>query len=87
MHDRKQSSEGCRRQTVLQWLAASMIVVAFSGPALADKGDTIELYRLQHKSWELLHHGGMDELIREGQDNHNAWEKKFYQEAEALRNS
>jgi beta-hydroxylase len=25
-------------------------------------------------------------FIREGMDNHKAWEKRFYKEAEALRN-
>jgi aspartyl/asparaginyl beta-hydroxylase (cupin superfamily) len=25
-------------------------------------------------------------FIREGSENHKAWEKKFYEEAEALRN-
>jgi beta-hydroxylase len=38
-------------------------------------------------NWLLLNLAVFTPFIREGQDNHKAWEKKFYEEAEALRNS
>ncbi len=37
-------------------------------------------------NWLLLHLAMFTPFIREGLDNQKAWEKKFYQEAEALRN-
>ena len=37
-------------------------------------------------NWLLLHLAVFTPFIREGMDNHKSWEKKFYQEAEALRN-
>lgn len=37
-------------------------------------------------NWLLLHLAVFTPFIREGMDNHKAWEKKFYAEAEALRN-
>ena len=37
-------------------------------------------------NWLLLHLAVFTPFIREGQDNHQAWEKRFYEEAEALRN-
>jgi beta-hydroxylase len=37
-------------------------------------------------NWLLLHLAVFTPFIREGMDNHKAWEKKFYEEAEALRN-
>jgi beta-hydroxylase len=37
-------------------------------------------------NWLLLHLAVFTPFIREGADNQQAWEKKFYQEAEALRN-
>ncbi len=37
-------------------------------------------------NWLLLHLAVFTPFIREGLDNQNAWEKKFYAEAEALRN-
>ena len=37
-------------------------------------------------NWLLLHLAVFTPFIREGMDNQKAWEKKFYQEAEALRN-
>ncbi|MBI3704598.1 MAG: aspartyl/asparaginyl beta-hydroxylase domain-containing protein [Rhizobiales bacterium] len=38
-------------------------------------------------NWLLLNLAVFTPFIREGMDNQKAWEKKFYQEAEALRNS
>jgi ornithine lipid ester-linked acyl 2-hydroxylase len=38
-------------------------------------------------NWLLLHMAMFTPFIREGIDNQKAWEKKFYAEAEALRNS
>jgi beta-hydroxylase len=38
-------------------------------------------------NWLLLHLAMFTPFIREGLDNQKAWEKKFYEEAEALRNS
>jgi len=38
-------------------------------------------------NWLLLHLAMFTPFIREGMDNQKAWEKKFYEEAEALRNS
>ena len=37
-------------------------------------------------NWLLLNLAMFTPFIREGQQHHNAWEKKFYEEAEALRN-
>ena len=37
-------------------------------------------------NWLLLHLAVFTPFIREGLDNQKAWEKRFYQEAEALRN-
>jgi aspartyl/asparaginyl beta-hydroxylase (cupin superfamily) len=37
-------------------------------------------------NWVLLHLAMFTPFIREGMDNQKAWEKKFYEEAEALRN-
>ena len=37
-------------------------------------------------NWLLLHLAVFTPFIREGMDNQKAWEKKFYQEAEAFRN-
>ena len=37
-------------------------------------------------NWLLLHLAMFTPFIREGVDNQKAWEKKFYQQAEALRN-
>ena len=37
-------------------------------------------------NWLLLHLAMFTPFIREGMDNQKAWEKKFYQEAEAWRN-
>jgi len=37
-------------------------------------------------NWMLLNLAVFTPFIREGLDNHKAWEKKFYAEAEALRN-
>jgi ornithine lipid ester-linked acyl 2-hydroxylase len=37
-------------------------------------------------NWLLLHLAVFTPFIREGVDNQKAWEKKFYREAEALRN-
>jgi beta-hydroxylase len=37
-------------------------------------------------NWLLLNLAVFTPFIREGMDNHKAWEKKFYAEAEALRN-
>ncbi len=37
-------------------------------------------------NWLLLHLAVFTPFIREGMDNHKAWEKRFYAEAEALRN-
>ncbi|HEY2757537.1 MAG TPA: aspartyl/asparaginyl beta-hydroxylase domain-containing protein [Pseudolabrys sp.] len=37
-------------------------------------------------NWLLLNLAVFTPFIREGMDNQNAWEKKFYEEAEALRN-
>jgi len=37
-------------------------------------------------NWLLLHLAVFTPFIREGMDNHKAWEKRFYKEAEALRN-
>ena len=37
-------------------------------------------------NWLLLHLAVFTPFIREGVDNHKAWEKRFYEEAEALRN-
>jgi aspartyl/asparaginyl beta-hydroxylase (cupin superfamily) len=37
-------------------------------------------------NWALLHLAIFTPFIREGMDNQKAWEKKFYREAEALRN-
>lgn len=37
-------------------------------------------------NWLLLHLAVFTPFIREGMDNQKAWEKKFYEEAEALRN-
>jgi ornithine lipid ester-linked acyl 2-hydroxylase len=38
-------------------------------------------------NWLLLHLAAFTPFIREGMDNQKAWEKKFYAEAEAVRNS
>jgi len=38
-------------------------------------------------NWLLLHLAVFTPFIREGMDNQKAWEKKFYDEAEALRNT
>ena len=38
-------------------------------------------------NWLLLHLAVFTPFIREGMDNQKAWEKRFYAEAEALRNS
>ncbi len=38
-------------------------------------------------NWLLLHLAVFTPFIREGLDNEKAWEKKFYEEAEALRNN
>ncbi|MFT0892687.1 aspartyl/asparaginyl beta-hydroxylase domain-containing protein [Pseudochelatococcus sp. G4_1912] len=38
-------------------------------------------------NWLLLNIAAFTPFIREGLDNHKAWEKRFYAEAEALRNS
>jgi beta-hydroxylase len=37
-------------------------------------------------NWLLLHLAVFTPFIREGMDNQKAWEKRFYEEAEALRN-
>jgi len=37
-------------------------------------------------NWLLLHLAVFTPFIREGTENHKAWEKRFYQEAEVLRN-
>jgi aspartyl/asparaginyl beta-hydroxylase (cupin superfamily) len=37
-------------------------------------------------NWLLLHLAVFTPFVREGMDNHKTWEKKFYAEAEALRN-
>jgi beta-hydroxylase len=37
-------------------------------------------------NWVLLHLAMFTPFIREGMDNQKAWEKKFYEEAEAVRN-
>jgi ornithine lipid ester-linked acyl 2-hydroxylase len=37
-------------------------------------------------NWLLLHLAVFTPFIREGMDNQKAWEKKFYAEAQALRN-
>ncbi len=37
-------------------------------------------------NWLLLHLAVFTPFIREGMDNHKAWEKRFYEQAEALRN-
>ena len=37
-------------------------------------------------NWLLLHLAAFTPFIREGMDNHKAWEKRFYKEAKALRN-
>ena len=37
-------------------------------------------------NWLLLHLAVFTPFIREGMNNHKTWEKKFYKEAEALRN-
>lgn len=37
-------------------------------------------------NWLLLHVAVFTPFIREGLDNHKAWEKRFYAQAEALRN-
>ena len=37
-------------------------------------------------NWLLLHLAVFTPFIREGMDNQKAWEKKFYAQAEALRN-
>jgi aspartyl/asparaginyl beta-hydroxylase (cupin superfamily) len=37
-------------------------------------------------NWLLLHLAAFTPFIREGMDNQKAWEKRFYAEAEALRN-
>ena len=37
-------------------------------------------------NWLMLHLAVFTPFIREGMDNERAWEKKFYKEAEALRN-
>ncbi len=37
-------------------------------------------------NWLLLHMAMFTPFIREGMDNQKAWEKKFYEEAETLRN-
>jgi len=37
-------------------------------------------------NWLLLHLAVFTPFIREGMDNQKAWEKKFYEEADALRN-
>ena len=37
-------------------------------------------------NWLLLHLAPFTPFIREGLDNQKAWEKRFYAEAEALRN-
>ncbi|WP_245515283.1 aspartyl/asparaginyl beta-hydroxylase domain-containing protein [Rhizobium deserti] len=37
-------------------------------------------------NWMLMHMAIFTPFIREGLDNHKEWEKKFYAEAEALRN-
>jgi aspartyl/asparaginyl beta-hydroxylase (cupin superfamily) len=37
-------------------------------------------------NWLLLHLAVFTPFVREGMDNHKAWEKKFYAEAEAVRN-
>ncbi|WP_075639735.1 aspartyl/asparaginyl beta-hydroxylase domain-containing protein [Rhizobium oryziradicis] len=37
-------------------------------------------------NWALMHLAIFTPFIREGLDNHNEWEKKFYAEAEKLRN-
>jgi aspartyl/asparaginyl beta-hydroxylase (cupin superfamily) len=38
-------------------------------------------------NWLLLHLAVFTSFIREGVDNQKAWEKRFYEQAEALRNS
>ena len=38
-------------------------------------------------NWLLLHPAMFTPFIREGHDNQDAWEKKFYREAETLRNA
>lgn len=37
-------------------------------------------------NWVLMNLAVFTPFVREGLDNHNAWEKRFYAEAEALRN-
>jgi aspartyl/asparaginyl beta-hydroxylase (cupin superfamily) len=37
-------------------------------------------------NWLLLHLAIFTPFIREGMDNQKTWEKRFYAEAEALRN-
>lgn len=37
-------------------------------------------------NWLVLNLAMFTPFIREGQDNHSAWEQRFYEEAEALRN-
>lgn len=37
-------------------------------------------------NWLLMHLAILTPFIREGLDNHHAWEKRFYEEAEAWRN-
>ncbi len=37
-------------------------------------------------NWLLLHLAVFTPFIREGMDDQKAWEKKFYAQAEALRN-
>ncbi len=38
-------------------------------------------------NWLLLNIAVFTPFIREGLDNHKEWEKRFYAQAEALRNS
>lgn len=38
-------------------------------------------------NWTLMHLAIFTPFIREGLDNHKEWERKFYREAEALRNA
>ena len=37
-------------------------------------------------NWLLMNIASFTPFVREGLDKHKAWEKKFYAEAEALRN-
>ena len=37
-------------------------------------------------NWLLMNLAVFTPFIREGMENHNAWEKRFYAEADALRN-